>query len=424
MSDPHLANTTLPGMLAVVAVALALAHGMDRVAAAQCVRYTATPITLGCNGSVSAQAISPQGDVVGHLACIGGEDRAFVWWGSDPLAVLNLPNQFWSRAHDINSSGRIVGVAELTGTGIRPIAYMSGHMTDLGSLGQNGTSISEALAINEHDQVVGYGSTPSGSANHAYLWHDGVISDLNLSIGPNNQANDINDRSQIVGWMGTATGLYFYAEAFLWHNGVTTPLGKPRGATNSNANAISNTGIICGHYTIADPQGAGGYKPRALAWINGQMVDLGVLPGYLNSRALDVNDSGTIVGNCNNPPLLGNGVNAFLWRDGQMFALSDLLAPEFAQYQVWYARNINNSGQIAATLKPPLVHDVGARLDPIPPRSGDTNCDWLVNVNDLLNIINAWGPAAAKTPFQGSPDLNDDGTVNVNDLLAVINDWG
>ena len=396
---------------------------IGRPSLGQCIKYSAMPITLGCNGSVSAQALSPQGDVVGHFACIGGEDRAFVWWGSDPLAVLNLPNQFWSRAYDVNANLQITGAVEILGVGIRGYLFQNGITTTILDVLPNHDT-SEGFALNRFDVAVGYSANTQVGPVLACRWVDGKVESLGLPQGPGGKANGVNDRGQIVGYMGSLPAGNLPSEAFLWHNGVTTPLGKPRGATNSNANAISNTGIICGHYTIADPQGAGGYKPRALAWINGQMVDLGVLPGYLNSRALDVNDSGTIVGNCNNPPLLGNGVKAFLWRDGQMFALSDLLAPEFAQYQVWYARSINNSGQIAVTLKPPLVHDVAARLDPIPPRSGDTNCDWLVNVNDLLNVINAWGPAAAKTPFQGSPDLNDDGTVNVNDLLAVINDWG
>jgi hypothetical protein len=52
--------------------------------------------------------------------------------------------------------------------------------------------------------------------------------------------------------------------------------------------------------------------------------------------------------------------------------------------------------------------------------------DGQVNVNDLLAIINAWGPCPA--PPQTCPaDIappGGDGIVNVNDLLAVINAWG
>jgi hypothetical protein len=51
--------------------------------------------------------------------------------------------------------------------------------------------------------------------------------------------------------------------------------------------------------------------------------------------------------------------------------------------------------------------------------------DGVVNVNDLLAVINAWGPCP--TPPAYCPDPappGGDGFVNVNDLLAVINAWG
>jgi hypothetical protein len=50
---------------------------------------------------------------------------------------------------------------------------------------------------------------------------------------------------------------------------------------------------------------------------------------------------------------------------------------------------------------------------------GDINGDGTVNVNDLLAVINAWGPCASPCPA----DLNSDGAVNVDDLLIVINNW-
>jgi hypothetical protein len=53
---------------------------------------------------------------------------------------------------------------------------------------------------------------------------------------------------------------------------------------------------------------------------------------------------------------------------------------------------------------------------PIP---ADFNCDGLVNVEDLLLVIGAWGPCTKSN----CPDTNDDGEVNVTDLLAVIANW-
>lgn len=51
---------------------------------------------------------------------------------------------------------------------------------------------------------------------------------------------------------------------------------------------------------------------------------------------------------------------------------------------------------------------------------GDVTRDGNVNVADLLEVINAWGPCPHPCPA----DLDGDGTVDVVDLLEVINHWG
>jgi len=62
----------------------------------------------------------------------------------------------------------------------------------------------------------------------------------------------------------------------------------------------------------------------------------------------------------------------------------------------------------------------------IAPVAGDVTCDGLVNVDDLLTVINSWGPCPAP-PAHCPADIapsGGNGTVNVDDLLAVINNWG
>ena len=89
-----------------------------------------------------------------------------------------------------------------------------------------------------------------------------------------------------------------------------------------------------------------------------------------------------------------------------------------------YAYGINTAGQIAATIYSSSSGERAALLTPLPPHAGDTNCDWLTNIDDLLNVINAWGTHPAPVPFNGSPDLSNDQNVNIDDLLAVITNWG
>ena len=50
--------------------------------------------------------------------------------------------------------------------------------------------------------------------------------------------------------------------------------------------------------------------------------------------------------------------------------------------------------------------------------SSDFNNDGVVDVDDLLQLIGAWGNSG------GVEDLNDDGFVGVDDMLILIGDWG
>jgi hypothetical protein len=51
--------------------------------------------------------------------------------------------------------------------------------------------------------------------------------------------------------------------------------------------------------------------------------------------------------------------------------------------------------------------------------AADLTNDDVVNVQDLLKVINSWGPCAGCMQ-----DINNDQHVNVQDMLAVINAWG
>jgi hypothetical protein len=55
---------------------------------------------------------------------------------------------------------------------------------------------------------------------------------------------------------------------------------------------------------------------------------------------------------------------------------------------------------------------------------GDITHDGVVDVDDLLAVINAWGACDEPCPADIAPETNGDGIVNVDDLLMVINNWG
>ena len=53
-----------------------------------------------------------------------------------------------------------------------------------------------------------------------------------------------------------------------------------------------------------------------------------------------------------------------------------------------------------------------------PSEPGDANGDGLVNTDDLLAVLAAFGPC------EGCPeDFDGDGVVNVNEVLTVVGNW-
>lgn len=81
-------------------------------------------------------------------------------------------------------------------------------------------------------------------------------------------------------------------------------------------------------------------------------------------------------------------------------------------------RDIGTTTDYEAIIRVPL---------PTPPCPADiapSAPDGVVNVQDMLAIINAWGACPGTCPPACYGDINQDCAVNVQDLLAAINAWG
>ena len=77
---------------------------------------------------------------------------------------------------------------------------------------------------------------------------------------------------------------------------------------------------------------------------------------------------------------------------------------------------LNDAGQIAFRAS---FTDGTSGIYRANPCHADVNGDHVVNVDDLLAVIAAWGAAGAS-----AADVTGDGIVNVDDMLLVINAWG
>jgi len=165
---------------------------------------------LAGDSTSAATAINDLGQVVGISGACGiavgdiSAAHAVLWQNGVPLDLGTLGGHAWNTATAINNHGTIVGFSLRAGQdGTRNFqAFVWTSSTGMQPLPMPATDIrSEALGINDKDQIVGLSRAPSGI--RAVLWQNGTFIDLNELAVPGSPyllyANDINDAGQIVG---------------------------------------------------------------------------------------------------------------------------------------------------------------------------------------------------------------------------------
>ena len=244
-------------------------------------------------------------------------------------AIRNQKADAYLAAGPVNSRGEVVGIAEnntrdpecpstpaVNGTGPQVLDFEAvvwgpgqGQIRELSPL--PGNTVGMALGINDQGQVAGMSGScantiipPFVAAPHAVLWEaDGSVHDLGnlggtvntdlLSIG--NAALAINNRGQVAGVSALPGNQSTHA--FLW---------------------TKKTGIR----------------------------DLGTLPGDVNSAGLAINDRGDVVGGSIDGDLASGNPRPFIWQNGVMSDLNDLIPADSPLYLL-VAFWINDAGEIA-----------------------------------------------------------------------------
>ncbi|MFZ0035712.1 MAG: NlpC/P60 family protein [Sedimentisphaerales bacterium] len=260
--------------------------------------------TLGGTESC-ALGINTSGQVVG-FATISGDTsyHPFLYNGSGSMQDLGTLNGSSDDfACGINNSGQIVGGPEvdmpnwsISGTGHAFLYTGTGPMQDLGSL--EGYPWSSAHSINDSGQIVGLAPYYE---YHAFLYSGGTMQYLGKLLdvpGTGSNAKAINNVGEIVGWSNADGG---WAHAFKYTgSGPMQDLGT-LGGDSSEACAVNNSGQIVGCST----DGKDGNWHAFISTGSGPMQDLGGLIAPSSAWTLYVataiNDKGQIVGYGTNP---------------------------------------------------------------------------------------------------------------------------
>ena len=364
-------------------------------------------------------ALSDNGEVVGwYTACTIGTDEAFYWSEKTGFVTLDRPPGVYAAyAAGLTSDGTIVGTYAVEGIGFRGFTYKDGEWTELPPVNPaSGWSSGSAIRL-DGQMVVGDRSiTDDPSPYNACIWDTatGKATDLGILHGPFSSAVDVTQSGMIVGWTGNHT--QSVSEGFVLVDDVFTFLGPVPSGTTSTPRGVTEGGIVFGTGRVPIPEVPSG-ATRAFMWQSGRFQMLGTLPGYLRSRANDATDDPLrLVGECWSQADNDSIDTGFLWQDGQMFDLNNLIRSKEGA-AVSNATAVRGDGVILVVGE--WQGDlVGMILSP-QEQPGDLNGDCQVNAHDLLSLLSAWGACASCTA-----DLNADGLVGPHDLAMLLANWG
>jgi hypothetical protein len=290
--------------------AIALVPGTASASAAPPPRYTVTPIAPHPS---SAFGLNASGDVVGTWLTGVFPSEGFLWSAGRLRTLSGLFDAF-----DVNDRRHVAGRGMFEGTGARAVLWRDGRPVWLRSLAPPAGEepFSEALALNNADQVVGFARARIG-VQHAVIWTPAPVDIDPGRADVGSEATDINQRGEVV--VDESFG-----GAYVWKAGVATRIPGM-----SISYAINDAGSVAG---IAGSR-------RGVLWRGGRVTTLDA-----DFTPVALNDAEQIVG------FRSDGAGALLWQDGRMYDLNRL-ATAPAGWVVERPLDINDRGEIVAEMQ-------------------------------------------------------------------------
>jgi probable HAF family extracellular repeat protein len=227
--------------------------------------------------------------------------RPFLWRHGHMMALPTLGGNN-GQASAINNRGQIVGISETTvpdsgcppskpGKIISPVLWEKGDARPLPTLAGDPDGFVQGL--NDQGQAVGSSGTCTNIAMHAVLWENDTAFQLPDLGRTGSDAYAINNHGQIVGYVSSADGTTIVAS--LWQNGGVTNLGTLPGDFAAFATGINNRGQVVGSTFDSKFNWS-----RGFIWQDDVMTDLNTLipeeSNLLIIAASNINERGQISG--------------------------------------------------------------------------------------------------------------------------------
>lgn len=230
----------------------------------------------------------------------------------------------------INSAGLVVGERWTSWgwDGVPTVWLADGSMLTLPTLGG---SYGMARGINDAGVVVGHAYLPGDEVLHAFVFHNGTMTDLTPGSLGSSIGAAVNAKGVVTG--SHATSFEGAQQGFIYKDGKLTDIGELAPGFGSGPVAINNKGYVVG--SASTPQGQ-----RAFVYDGVKMRSLGTLFGY--SYANGINNFNVIVGVSGNR----NKQRGWVRRNGTMYQLDKVLDASGQGWTVDSAYGINDAGEI------------------------------------------------------------------------------